>query len=111
MKADSSSSYSYYRCFEVLSNPLRLRIISELRKTPKTVLGLAADLHEEQSKISHALQVLRKCRFVQAEKKGKGRIYSISENFGKMKARSSILDSIAFYKQNVCRVCSKEQGA
>ncbi len=108
MKPDS---YSYYRCFEVLSNPLRLRIISELRKKSMTVLGLASALKEEQSKVSHALQVLRKCRFVQAERKGKGRIYSISKNFGKMRARSGILDSIAFYKQNVCRVCSKEQGA
>ncbi|MBI2530116.1 MAG: winged helix-turn-helix transcriptional regulator [Candidatus Diapherotrites archaeon] len=109
MKADSS--VSNYRCFEVLANPLRLKIISELKKNPKTVLGLAGSLHEEQSKISHALQVLRKCRFVHVDKRGKGRIYSISENFGKMKARSGILDAIAFYKQNVCRVCSKEHGA
>ena len=109
MKADSS--FSHYRCFEVLSNPLRLKIISELRKNPKTVLGLASALKEEQSKISHALQVLRKCRFVDVERKGKGRMYSIGENFGKMRARSGILDAMAFYKQNVCRVCSKEHGA
>ncbi len=111
MKADSSAPYSYYRCFEVLSNPLRIAIMENLRKKPKSVQLLSKSLREEQSKVSHALQVLRKCRFVRAERKGKGRIYSISENFGKMKARSSILDSIAFYKQNVCRVCSKEQGA
>ncbi len=108
MKADSSSSYSYYRCFEVLSNPLRIAIMENLRKKPKSVQLLSKSLREEQSKVSHALQVLRKCRFVHVERRGKGRIYSISENFGKMKAKGNLLDAIASYQHCVCKICGRD---
>ncbi len=78
MKSDSTP---FHLCFEVLGNPLRIKIIQSLRKNPKSVGKLVSELGEEQSKVSHSLAVLRKCRFVEAKREGKKMVYSLRREF------------------------------
>ena len=74
------SSNTYHIFFGKLSNPLRIDIVSSLEKKPKSVMELSKQLNAEQSKLSHALKELRECNIVNAEQKGKQRIYSLSKS-------------------------------
>lgn len=76
-----SVSIPYHRCFEVLGNPLRIKIIKELGKGPKSVGELTEKLGEEQSKISHSLAALRLCNFVGTKRQGKKVVYSLRQTF------------------------------
>jgi DNA-binding transcriptional ArsR family regulator len=62
-----------------LANPLRIKIISSLKEKEKNVTELSKDLDVEQSKISHALRLLRNCNIVDVKQKGKQRIYSLNK--------------------------------
>ena len=73
------SSETYHIFFNNLANPLRVRIISELKTKPLSVTKLAKKINEEQSKISHALLSLKLCNIVTAKTKGKERIYSLNK--------------------------------
>ena len=64
--------------FSKLSNPLRIKIVSSLDESPKSVSELIEELKVEQSKMSHALKELKGCNIVKFEQKGKQRIYSLS---------------------------------
>ncbi len=75
-----SGSTPYHLCLEILGNPLRVGLIKELGKEPKSVGELAKSLGEEQSKVSHSLAALKKCSFVESEKQGKKTIYRLSES-------------------------------
>jgi DNA-binding transcriptional ArsR family regulator len=75
----SCSSKNYHRFFSNLANPLKIEIISELRKGKKNVGKLKESLKVEQSKISHALASLRECNIVNVEQKGKQRVYSLNK--------------------------------
>ncbi len=66
-------------CFETLANDLRLQILTELERGPKSVSELAKGLNAEQSRVSHSLEMLRTCSYVDVEQKGKQRIYSLAE--------------------------------
>ncbi len=76
MKADSTP---YHLCLDVLGNPLRIEIIKELKKGPKSVGELTKVLGEEQSKVSHSLATLKKCCFVDSNRDGKKIVYSLRE--------------------------------
>lgn len=65
--------------FGNLANPLKIEIISELKKNPMSVLELAKELKAEQSKLSHALASLRCCSIVQVKQEGKKRIYELNK--------------------------------
>ena len=69
---------TYHVFFSKLSNPLRIKIITSLDEKSKSVNELIEDLKVEQSKLSHALRELRACHIVTVEKKGKQRVYSLS---------------------------------
>ncbi|VVB79183.1 Bacterial regulatory protein, arsR family [uncultured archaeon] len=69
---------SYYVFFSHLSNPLKMRLILELQKSPKNVNQLTSSLRVEQSKISHALSSLKQCNIVSVKPEGKQRIYSLN---------------------------------
>ena len=73
-------STPYHLCLEVLGNPLRIGLIKELQKGPKSVGELSKSLGEEQSKVSHSLAALKKCSFVESERKGKKVVYRLGEN-------------------------------
>jgi len=68
-----------YAFFKVLANPARLAILEALRKRPRSVNEIAKTLKQEQSMISHNLELLEKCGFVFSERKEKQRIYSLNQ--------------------------------
>lgn len=71
---------TYHVFFTNLANPLKIDIILELRKGESNVTDLSRALDVEQSKVSHALILLKKCNIVRMNKKGKERIYSLNKN-------------------------------
>lgn len=99
----NSDSYKmrnqYHMFFSTLSNPLRISIISSLSKKPKSVNELANELKVEQSKLSHALKALNTCHIVEAEQKGKRRIYSLN--------RETIIPILNLINQHECKHCQK----
>lgn len=79
-KVSKNSNFSTYHIFfRNLANPLKIKIISSLKEKESSVSDLTYELKVEQSKISHALALLRKCNIVDVEKKGKERIYSLNK--------------------------------
>jgi len=71
---------TYHIFFSKLSNPLRIKIVSALETSDKSVNELVTELKVEQSKLSHALSELRDCNIVNFEQKGKERIYNLSNS-------------------------------
>jgi len=67
-----------YKCLNILGNKLRTDIINIIQKKPSTVLEICNQLKKEQSTVSHALQQLRECHFVDFEQKGKERKYYLA---------------------------------
>lgn len=65
--------------FKGLANETRLSLLRALSKGPKSVSELSAELAYEQSRVSHNLTCLEFCGFVNSEKFGKRRIYSLNE--------------------------------
>lgn len=70
---------TYATFFRNLANPLKLKIIAELIEKPMNVNDLTRNLNEEQSKVSHALALLRCCSIVNSKKDGKERIYTLNK--------------------------------
>lgn len=70
---------AYKLFFGTLTSQSRLRIINLLRKGPKNVSQIQYQLKLERTNLSHDLQRLKKCGFVNVEKKGKFRDYSLNE--------------------------------
>ena len=80
MNSDSyMENHSYCTFFTNLANPLKMEIILKLRKGDKNVSELIKELKVEQSKLSHALASLKKCKIVNSKQIGKKRIYSLSK--------------------------------
>ena len=73
--------YKAYKLFfgTLISNH-RLQIINELKKKPMNVSELINKLKLEQTVISHNLKRLKSCGFVNIEKKGKYRLYSLNND-------------------------------
>lgn len=70
---------TYHIFFTNLANPLKIQIISNLKKKEKNVTELSKELKVEQSKVSHALSSLKCCNIVQVKQKGKQRVYSLNK--------------------------------
>jgi DNA-binding transcriptional ArsR family regulator len=97
---------TYHLFFSNLSNPLRIGIISCLKEKNKNVSEISKELNVEQSKVSHALASLKSCNIVEAEQKGKQRIYSLNK-----KTIVPILKLIDSHAKNFCAEgCSKCPG-
>ncbi|MBI4052906.1 MAG: winged helix-turn-helix transcriptional regulator [Candidatus Diapherotrites archaeon] len=101
----------YSHCLETLGNELRLQIIRELGERPKSVQVLCKNLNVEQSRLSHSLQILKRCNFVEVKPDGKQRIYSLKSDLltgykeGK-KDLFELLDShIKDFCGNDCKQC------
>ncbi|UCE95870.1 MAG: winged helix-turn-helix transcriptional regulator [Candidatus Bathyarchaeota archaeon] len=65
--------------FSTLANPARLAILELLRNGSKNVTEIAEGLNQEQSMISHNLQLLYNCGFVFPERRKKERFYSLNK--------------------------------
>ena len=104
----NSGKVPYHQCFEVLGNELRIGIIRGLRRGPKSVSQLSKELGAEQSRLSHALQALKRCCFVCSERKGKSIVYSLTESFPKRLRTSDIFEALEkHYSEHGC-VCWRE---
>ena len=75
---NNQHSNTYHVFFMNLANPLRIEIISALKQKNMNVSELSKALGVEQSKLSHALGNLRECNIVNAQQKGKERVYSLN---------------------------------
>jgi len=71
---------AYHMFFESIAPEMRVKILFALKNKAMSVNEIAKSLNEEQSKISHNLKKLTQCRFIEVEKKGKHRIYSINKD-------------------------------
>lgn len=70
---------AYHVFFTNLANPLKIEIITALKDKGSSVGELSEKLNVEQSKVSHALALLKKCKIVNMEQSGKKRIYSLNK--------------------------------
>ena len=87
----------YHIFFRNLANPVKTKIISELKNKGMCVNELSEKTGLEQSKLSHALASLRNCSIVEVKKKGKGRIYHLNKN--------TILPILKIIDKHKCKFC------
>jgi len=97
---------TYHYFFMHLANPLKVNIILYLRKGDKSVSEICKELKVEQSKVSHALANLKACNIVEANHKGKQRIYSLNKKT--IVPMLKLIDKHAHtYCRKNCKFCSK----
>lgn len=65
--------------YEALSHPVRIRILFELKSSPKDVASLASALCLNRSTLSQHLGVLKSLAILSSERDGHHQIYSLSE--------------------------------
>ena len=95
-------------CFETLSNQLRLDIITLLQKGNMNVTQLATATKAERSRVSHALQALRRCHLVQTAKRGREIVYTLNKETPVFKeARGNIFGLVAQHCRTNCAVCAR----
>ena len=99
-----SGSMPYHLCIDVLGNPLRIAMIKELERGPKSVGELAENTGEEQSKVSHSLAALKKCGFAESEKQGKKTVYRLGESMLKKMQGKNLFEALEkHYKEHGCK--------
>lgn len=100
---------AYHVFFANLANPLKIEIITALKEKEKgsSVGELSKKLKVEQSKVSHALASLKKCRIVNAKQKGKKRIYSLNKETIIPMLKMIDEHSKCFCNCKECRGCEK----
>jgi len=69
-----------YGFFSTLANPTRLAILEKLSEGEMNVTGLASELGQEQSMVSHNLKMLEQCSFVFSERRGKEKYVSLNKD-------------------------------
>lgn len=91
--------YEAYKIFfgTLVSEP-RLKILNLLRESSSlSVSQICDELDMEQTSVSHNLSRMTKCGFVNKEKKGKYRYYSVDQ-----KRIQKILDLVDNHMKNYC---------
>jgi len=90
--------YGAYKIFlgTLVSEP-RLKIIKLLMKGKKNVSELIEELKMDQTAVSHNLERLRRCGFVQSEIDGKFRFYKLNE-----KTIKPLIEIIEEHMSNYC---------
>jgi DNA-binding transcriptional ArsR family regulator len=73
------SKLSYVSLFSALGNKTRLNILIALRYGEKNVSKITEELGYDQTTVSHSLQKLAASGLVKSAKKGKERVYSVTE--------------------------------
>ncbi len=76
-KKELSEAYKIF--FGTLVSESRLKIINMLREGKKNVSEIISELKLDQTHVSHDLQRLRRCGFVNTEKAGKFIYYSLNK--------------------------------
>lgn len=73
--------YGAYKIFfSTLVSESRLKIINLLRQSKKNVSEIMRDLQMDQTSVSHDLNRLKQCGFVNVEAQGKFRYYALNED-------------------------------
>lgn len=85
--------------FTTLANKTRINILYALREGEKSVNELVAMTGFEQSLISHNLKLLKECRFVDVEVRGKQRIYTLN--------KTTIIPLFDLVDEHIKGFCSK----
>ena len=93
-----------HNCFAVFGNNLKYSILLELKKGKKNVSGLCEELDKEQTAVSHALMDLRKCNFVDYERKGKEKYYYLKSDLFSKKQKKAIFQ---VFEEHVKKYCDK----
>ncbi len=101
------NSSTYHIFFRNLANPLKINIISALKEKESSVGDLSYELGVEQSKVSHALALLKKCNIVNSKHEGKQRIYSLNKKTILPMLKMIDEHSQSFCKCKECRGCGK----
>lgn len=96
---------AYKLFFGTLTSKIRLDIINLLRKGQRTVSELQKELKLEQSIVSHNLRRMQRCGFVDVQKKGKFRVYSL--NTHTIKPLMQIIDK--HMSEHCMKIISKEK--
>ena len=91
------SCNAYHIFFRNLSNPVRIAIISSLKRGDKSVGEIVEELGLEQSKVSHALFSMKRCGLVEYRKEGKKRIYTLN--------KKTILPILNIIDKHECQSC------
>jgi len=86
--------------FETLGNRLKIEILIKLKKKPLNVNDLSKQLNQERSKVSHSLNSLLRCGFVNVKKEGKNRIYSLNKD-----TVFPLLNLVEKHVKKYCGVC------
>lgn len=94
---NNSNASTYHLFFRNLANPLKIKIILELKKKDMNVSDLSRELDFEQSKVSHALILLKRCNIVKVNRNGKERVYSLNK-----KTIIPMLNLIDEHSQHFC---------
>ena len=93
---------SYDLFFETFSNKTRMQIIESLIDGPRSVTEICRITAGEQSQISHNLRKLMECHFIDVERKGKQRIYSLNKD--------TIIPILRLVEIHVHKYCNEECG-
>jgi ArsR family transcriptional regulator, zinc-responsive transcriptional repressor len=99
-----NSVSTYHIFFRNLANPLKIKIILSLKEKEKNVTEISDELKVEQSKISHALILLKKCNIIKLRKEGKQRFYSLNK-----KTITPIFEIIDEHSKSFCN-CKECKG-
>ena len=92
--------HSYYLFFDTFSNSTRMSIIEALNSGPKPVNEICKLINEEQSNVSHSLKKLMECNFLDVERKGKQRVYSLNKD--------TLMPILELVEKHVKKYCGKE---
>ncbi len=95
----------YYPFFQNLANPLKVRIVGELKEKEMSVTELAKKMDVEQSKLSHALKSLKDCSIVNLNKDCKKRIYFLNKE-----TILPMLDILDKHENKFCKECRAEKN-
>ena len=98
-KTTCIQSNSYKDFFVNFANETKLNIIVTLRNKPLCVNEIAEKIGEEQSKVSHNLRKLTKCKILEMKKEGKKRVYSLNHD--------TVLPILRIVEEHVKLNCSK----
>jgi DNA-binding transcriptional ArsR family regulator len=90
---------SYKDFFVNFANKTKMDIIAALRKRPLCVNEIAEKISEEQSKVSHSLKKLTKCKILIVRQEGKKRVYSLNHE--------TVLPILEIVEGHVHKYCAK----
>lgn len=92
------------KCFSVLGNELRVKIIETLKEKPMGVTELTSAVEADRTNVSHSLAMLKECGFVEVEKKGRERVYSLSNCIvNDLKVTGNIFELMEHHMKHRCK--------